>query len=241
VTDDEVVETLRRFRDGRGRRDVSIPVAGGEIHGDLVVPRGAKAVVVCAHGGGRASPRNRLVAEALHRRTIATLLFDLLTEEESATEDHGRLRFDIGLLSERLAAAAAIVGSRDDTSRLPVGFFGAGAGAACALEAAARMGRRVGAIVSRGGRPDLARDALARITAPTLLIVGGEDQAVIGFNQFAYSRLGSRLKRLEIVPGATHLFEEPGALERAAESAARWFEAHLVRHAGAVAAPSASE
>jgi predicted phosphoribosyltransferase/predicted alpha/beta-hydrolase family hydrolase len=235
VLDTDVVEILRGFREGRLRREAAIPAGLDEIRGDLVVPPHAKAIVVFAHGSGssRRSPRNRFVAEALHRRGIATLLVDLLTPEEDA--GRRECRFDIELLTRRLLAATQWLRGRTATARLPMGYFGASTGAACALEAAAQLGDEVGAVVSRGGRPDLALEALPHVFAPTLLVVGGEDQAVIGLNQLAYARLATHVKRLEIVPGATHLFEEPGALERVAESAARWFEAHLVRRVRAVA------
>lgn len=238
VLDADVVGILRGFRESRSRREVAIPADGDEIRGDLVVPPHAKAIVVFAHGSGssRRSPRNRFVAETLQGHGMATLLLDLLTEAE---ERRGRERvFDVELLTRRLLAATRWLRGRAETARLPVGYFGASTGAACALDAAARLGDAIGAVVSRGGRPDLALDALPHVLAPTLLLVGGEDQAVIGLNQLAYARIATHVKRLEIVPGATHLFEEPGALEHVAESAARWFDAHLARR-GATAARTA--
>ena len=202
---------------------------GTVIDGDLVIPDGAGAIVVFAHGSGssRHSVRNRMVAGRLHERGLATLLMDLLTEREEAVDTTTRhLRFDIGLLAGRLAAAADWLGRQRDTRRLPIGYFGASTGAAAALVAAARRPDRIAAVVSRGGRPDLAGDDLTAVKAPTLLIVGGHDHAVIRLNQDAYDKL--RVERqIEIVPGATHLFEEPGALEQVARLAGDWFQTHL--------------
>jgi putative phosphoribosyl transferase len=193
--------------------------------GVLRVPAKAFGLVIFAHGSGssRLSPRNNAVAEMLASQGIATLLLDLLTADEEADR---RNVFDVPLLAERLGDAIEWAGSQAALSTLPIGLFGASTGAAAALVAAARFGDRVGAVVSRGGRPDLAGDALERVGAPTLLIVGGDDDAVIELNEAALARLGSR-KRLEIVPGATHLFSEPGALEAVARHAAAWFRAHL--------------
>ncbi len=231
VSDDEVVATLRAFHErraaGEGSRiDVQIPAARRiSLEGELVVPPGAAGLVLFAHGSGssRRSPRNTFVAERLRRRGLATLLMDLLTEEEDLVRER---RFDIDLLTERLEGATRWVAKRGDVGRLPLGYFGASTGAACALRAAADLPDRVGAVVSRGGRPDLAMAALDRVRAPTLLIVGGADDVVIDLNRTALARLTCE-KKLEIVPRATHLFEEPGALERVAELAAAWFEAHL--------------
>ncbi len=201
-------------------REVRIPPIG--LPGDLQIPDAATSVVAFAHGSGssRLSPRNRAVAEALNRRGIATLLFDLLTVEEEA--DRANV-FDIPLLAGRLVDAVRWL---DREVGLPLGLFGASTGAAAALVAAAELGDRVGAVVSRGGRPDLAGDALDRIRTPTLLIVGGADTVVIELNQLALARLAGP-KALEIVPGASHLFPEPGALEAVIEHAAHWFDRHL--------------
>ncbi|AXB41356.1 dienelactone hydrolase family protein [Amycolatopsis albispora] len=206
---------------------VVVGPAGVELAGDLVVPEGASGVVVFAHGSGssRHSRRNRAVAEVLQDNGFATLLLDLLTErEERADRRTGELRFDIPVLAERLAAAVEQVGERDAVRGLPVGLFGASTGAAAALVAAARLDA-VRAVVSRGGRPDLAGGALAEVRAPTLLIVGGLDLPVLDLNQAAAAQLGARV---EIVPGATHLFEEPGALDEVSRLASNWFGAHLV-------------
>ncbi len=205
-------------------REILIPPLG--LGGTLNLPDGADALVVFAHGSGssRFSPRNRAVAEALNRRGIATLLFDLLAPAE---EGDRRNVFDIPLLADRLALVVRWVEGEDDLAGLPLGLFGASTGAAAALVAAARLGNRIGAVVSRGGRPDLAGDALEQVTVPTLLIVGGADYGVIELNEDAFARLAGP-KELEIVPGATHLFEEPGALEAVMKVGARWFERWLV-------------
>jgi putative phosphoribosyl transferase len=205
--------------------------AGVTLSGSLVVPDGAVGLVVFAHGSGssRFSPRNRAVAEFLNRAGLATLLFDLLTAEENAVDLGTRqFRFDIGLLAERLVGAIDWLGRYDATSGLSIGLFGASTGAAAALLAAADRPGTVAAVVSRGGRPDLAEERLADVRAPTLLIVGGEDVPVIELNRWAAEQLKS-VHRLEIVPGATHLFEEPGALERVAELARDWFRKYLRR------------
>ena len=184
-------------------------------------------MVIFAHGSGssRFSPRNAQVAEALNRRGIATLLFDLLLPEEE--ENDRKNVFDIELLGRRLIHTVRWIVDEPDVGRLPIGLFGASTGAAAALVAAGTLGNRIGAVVSRGGRPDLAGDILPRVKAPTLLIVGGGDSRVIELNQLALELLGGE-KSIEIVPGATHLFPEPGALEAVIEFAARWFERHLV-------------
>jgi pimeloyl-ACP methyl ester carboxylesterase len=204
--------------------------------GDLTVPDRARGVVLFAHGSGssRHSPRNRCVAAALNEAGLATLLLDLLTADEEAIDAYsGHYRFDIGLLAGRLVGAADWLGREPGTARLPVGCFGASTGAAAALIAAAERPGRVRAVVSRGGRPDLAGDALARVRAPTLLIVGSHDEPVLRRNQEAYQRLALAEKQLVIVPGATHLFEEPGALEEVARLAAAWFTRHLTVGEGA--------
>ena len=205
------------------RRDVAVAPRG--LPGTLRLPADAAGLVVFAHGSGssRHSPRNNAVAESFATRRIATLLFDLLTEDEEADR---RNVFDIALLAGRLVEAIDWVDRQTDVAGLPVGLFGASTGAAAALVAAARLGDRVGAIVSRGGRPDLAAEALERVTAPTLLIVGGADHGVIELNEQALARL-SAPKALEIVPGATHLFSEPGALDAVVDLAAGWFAEHL--------------
>jgi len=202
--------------------------------GTLTVPASAAGLVLFAHGSGssRHSPRNRRVAETMQRAGLATLLFDLLTKAEERDEEFtGHLRFDIGLLASRLRLATAWAGRDERTAALRVGYFGASTGAAAALVAAADEEADVGAVVSRGGRPDLAGDALPRVQAPTLLIVGGADEGVVPLNEEALARLRCT-KRLEIVPGATHLFEEPGALDRVADLAARWFVEHLPDRGG---------
>ena len=202
--------------------EVAIPVGTVRLEGSLAWPAGAKGIVLFAHGSGssRHSPRNRYVADVLQEGGFATLLFDLLTTAED--RDYAT-RFDIPLLTSRLLAGTAWVDRQPTAAGLPLGYFGASTGAAAALAAAAEAGSRVGAVVSRGGRPDRAGGAaLARVTAPTLLIVGGEDTVVIGLNRDAFARLACE-KSLTIVPGATHLFEEPGTLEQVATHAARWF------------------
>jgi putative phosphoribosyl transferase len=195
------------------------------LDGDLATPAAAQGVVLFAHGSGsgRHSPRNRQVASALGRAGFATLLLDLLTlEEEAADRASGRFRFDVELLAGRLLAAADWLAADQWTAGLPVGLFGASTGAGAALLAAAERPQAVAAVVSRGGRPDLAGAALGRVTAPTLLIVGALDPQVLELNRAALGQLGSEAS-LEIVPGASHLFEEPGTLERVAELAVGWF------------------
>jgi dienelactone hydrolase len=216
-------------------RLVRVPAGPVTVEGNLGVPDGARGVVLFAHGSGsgRHSSRNRYVARALRDAGLGTLLIDLLTAEEEAVDRHtAHLRFDIGLLAERLVGATDWLASQPETANLAVGYFGASTGAAAALVAAAER-PAVAAVVSRGGRPDLAGDALPRVRAPTLLIVGGADVPVIGLNRQALDRLGSADKQLVIVPGAGHLFEEPGALEEVARLAAEWFARHLRRPAAA--------
>jgi dienelactone hydrolase len=196
----------------------------------LVLPADARGIVMFAHGSGssRFSPRNRYVARRLNEAGLATLLADLLTTEEEMLDAQGALlRFDIGLLAGRLIGATDWLRERLDTRHLPVGYFGASTGAAAALVAAAARADAVRAIVSRGGRPDLAGSALALVRAPTLLIVGGNDPDVLELNRRALAELRVE-KRLEIVPGASHLFEEPGALEEVSRLAREWFERHLI-------------
>ncbi len=206
-------------------RLVHVPADGVTLEGALVIPGGAKGVVLFAHGSGssRHSPRNNYVARVLQAGALGTLLIDLLTEQEDATYE---TRFDIDLLARRLTATTEWLGEQPATQHLDMGYFGASTGAAAALRAAADVGSRIKAIVSRGGRPDMAESALDRVQAPTLLIVGGRDDVVIELNQRAFERLRG-VKELVIVPGATHLFEEPGALEEVARLAARWFGRYL--------------
>jgi putative phosphoribosyl transferase len=202
-------------------RTVEIPAPPVRLTGDLGIPPGPEGLVIFAHGSGssRLSARNRQVAAALNERGLATLLFDLLTLDEAAERANV---FDVELLSERLLAATRWAMADPGTARLPVGCFGASTGAAAALCAAAELGDDVRAVVSRGGRPDMAGECLGRVTAPTLLIVGGADRQVLALNEQAAGLLRCP-HEVEIVPGATHLFEEPGALERVAELAAAWF------------------
>ncbi len=209
--------------------DVAIPVRDVELRGELIVPSGAKGLVIFAHGSGssRHSPRNQFVARVLREANLGTLLFDLLTTEEEQAEYFTRhLRFNIPFLAERLVAVTRWSLERVDGSRLRVGYFGASTGAAAALVAAAELGQTIGAVVSRGGRPDLAGTALARVTAPTLLIVGAFDTTVIPLNQSAYDQLHCE-KALKLVQGASHLFEERGTLEVAARFATKWLAQHL--------------
>jgi pimeloyl-ACP methyl ester carboxylesterase len=197
--------------------------------GDLCIPPGASGVVVFAHGSGssRHSPRNRYVAQELQHAGLATLLLDLLTEAEEQRDIHTRqYRFDIELLAERLVASSEWLAQQPPTRPLEQAYFGASTGAAAALVAAARLPERIRAVVSRGGRPDLAGDALEKVRAPTLLLVGGWDEEVLQLNQQAFERLSCE-KRLVVVPGATHLFEEPGKLEEVARLARDWFVKHL--------------
>jgi putative phosphoribosyl transferase len=212
------------------RIEVADVVAGrGEIVGDLRLPSEARGLVVFAHGSGssRHSPRNRMVAVSLNDAGFATLLFDLLTPAEERVDDRTReYRFDIPLLAERLLAAGDAAAGRPDTAELPVGTFGASTGAAAALVAAASRPGEVRAVVSRGGRPDLAGDALPEVRAATLLIVGSHDPQVIELNHEAAARMTCE-REIAIVPGATHLFEEPGTLEDVARLALDWFDRHL--------------
>lgn len=205
--------------------DVTIPVDSQSVEANLVVPPDPVGVVVFAHGSGssRHSPRNRSVAAALQRAGIATLLLDLLTMEEE--QDRSNV-FDVELLGERLLVAIGWLADQPGLERLPVGLFGASTGAAAALQAAAVSEREIVAVVSRGGRPDLAGEALAKVTTPTLLIVGGRDEMVLDLNEQARARL-SGPSRLDVVRGATHLFQEPGALEQVSELAAAWFVEHF--------------
>jgi len=209
--------------------EVQIQAGGAVLCGNLTIPENAAALVLFAHGSGssRHSPRNQFVARTLKDAGLATLLFDLLTPEEEAIDMHTReLRFNIGLLAERLVDATRWAKQQDRTRDLRLGYFGSSTGAGAALVAAAEIPKDVGAVVSRGGRPDLACDALPKVQAPTLLIVGGNDDIVIELNEMARDQMRCEVK-LEIVPGATHLFEEPGALEKVARLASEWFVKHL--------------
>jgi dienelactone hydrolase len=220
---------------------VRIPCGPLLLDADLTLPEGATGIVVFAHGSGsgRHSPRNRQVARALNDAGLATLLLDLLTLEEEEVDARTRhLRFDIPLLAKRLVAAIDWATQRPETRHLAIGCFGASTGAAAALEGAAMRPDVVRAVVSRGGRPDLAGNLLHRVTAPTLLIVGGYDVEVLDLNRKAYEDLAG-VKELQVVPGATHLFEEPGTLEQVARLAAEWFDHHLTRPAAAGRRPDA--
>lgn len=212
-------------------REVVLDLPDASLPGDLTVPPQARGLIVFVHGSGssRKSTRNRYVATTLVERGFATLLFDLLTEVEDADYD---TRFDIPLLTQRLLDTTAWVHQQTQLTELPLGYFGASTGAAAALAAAALPETGVAAVVSRGGRPDLAMDSLPRVTAPTLLIIGGADDVVIGLNRKAYAELQCP-KQLAIVAGATHLFEEPGTLDEVAVLAGEWFEKHCARAAAA--------
>jgi pimeloyl-ACP methyl ester carboxylesterase len=218
-------------------QELTIDAAGTRLAGDAGLVPGATGLVVFAHGSGssRHSPRNQYVAAILRDHGLSTLLFDLLTTREEAIDDRtGELRFNIPFLAARLSAVADWLDTQDWAAGLNVGYFGASTGAAAALIAAAQRPERVKAVVSRGGRPDLAMEALPKVRAATLLIVGSRDTPVIGMNEQAFERLGQP-KQLEIVPGATHLFEEPGTLEKVAALAAAWFSRYLGSAPGASA------
>jgi putative phosphoribosyl transferase len=208
---------------------VCLPVEDIILEGQLAVPQNSRAVVIFAHGSGssRHSPRNRSVAKHLNEARLATLLFDLLTEQEQARDQaSGQSRFDIALLAHRLSEVVDSVSKGSETAGMKIGLFGASTGAAAAVITAAQRPNEVAAVVSRGGRPDLAWELLPQVAVPTLLIVGELDHAVIEFNQRAYAQLETE-KRLDIVTGATHLFEEPGPLEAVTDLAMRWFALHL--------------
>ena len=213
-------------------REITIDAGKVRLNGTLALPAGAAGLVLFAHGSGssRHSPRNRYVAQVLQAGGIGTLLFDLLTNEEEAVDQYSaELRFDIGLLAERLVGATQWVRNQAELRGLKLGYFGASTGAAAALVAAAQLPKEISAVVSRGGRPDLAEDALDAVRAPTLLIVGGDDEPVIGMNRQAMARLLHAEKEIVIIPGATHLFEEPGTLEKVAHLAAEWFSKHFLQ------------
>jgi len=209
--------------------EVQIPAGRAVLSGNLTIPENAMALVLFAHGSGssRHSPRNQFVARTLNRAGLGTLLFDLLTPEEEALDIYTREhRFNISLLAERLVHATKWAWQQEETRDLRIGYFGSSTGGAAALVAAAELPQNVGAVVARGGRPDLAGDALPKVQAPTLLIVGGNDDIVIELNEMARDQMRCEVK-LEIIPGATHLFEEPGALEQVAKLASDWFSLHL--------------
>jgi putative phosphoribosyl transferase len=227
------------FRYDRKEPETAVEIATGDviIRGDLHIPGNPRGAVLFAHGSGssRISPRNRFVARALEQAGMATLLLDLLTEEEEARDRGGaELRFDIEMLTGRLNDAIAWLAHHRELQGVRIGIFGASTGAAAGLAAAAANGA-IATVVSRGGRPDLAGHALEQVHVPVLLIVGGEDGSVVNVNRRAMARLGGE-KRLEIIAGATHLFEEPGALDRVAQLARHWFEHFLGRAAAAARA-----
>ncbi len=218
---------MERVKMGRKSSERLVHISAGSVslEGALVIPAEAAGVVLFAHGSGssRHSPRNKYVAGVLNTAGLGTLLIDLLTRAEDSVYE---TRFDIALLTHRLEASTEWLVEQPEAEDLGIGYFGASTGAAAALQAAAVLGPVIGAVVSRGGRPDLALSVLDRVAAPTLLIVGGRDEIVIDLNQQAYERLRA-VKQLVIVPGATHLFEEPGTLQKVAELASEWFKRHL--------------
>jgi dienelactone hydrolase len=232
------MHTTRSPRTATWTKDIRIPAGDVRLEGELSLSPGARGVVLFAHGSGsgRHSPRNQLVARSLQASGIGTLLFDLLTAQEEQVDLRTRhLRFDIDLLAQRLVHAihwldtsAQWIQDETGVTELRPGFFGASTGGGAALVAAAELGARIGAVVSRGGRPDLAGPALPKVEAPTLLIVGELDDAVIRLNEDAYAQLRCE-KALKIVPGATHLFEEPGTLDLVAQLASDWFVRYLPR------------
>jgi len=209
--------------------EVQIQAGRAVLSGSLTIPENAIALVLFAHGSGssRHSPRNQFVAHTINDAGLGTLLFDLLSQDEEATDTWtGEHRFNIGLLAQRLVHATKWAKQQEETRDLRIGYFGSSTGAAAALVAATELQQDIGAVVSRGGRPDLAGDALPRVEAPTLLIVGGNDDIVIELNEMARDQMKCEVK-LEIVPGASHLFEEPGALEKVAKLASDWFVSHI--------------
>ena len=243
VEDDEVITLLQRAEQlSSARRQISqsgspeinsevcIDLGTLQLEGDLSVPANALGLVLFAHGSGssRHSPRNQYVAKVLQSNGVATLLFDLLTHEEEVIDQRtSRLRFDIGFLAQRLVGATRWAHGQAATQNLPIGYFGASTGGAAALVAAAQLPELITTVVSRGGRPDLAEDSLRGVRASVLLLVGGEDRLVIALNRQALQKLHCETKQLVVVPGATHLFEEPGALEKVASAAADWFVRYL--------------
>jgi putative phosphoribosyl transferase len=234
TSDQEVIHLLQtaqinyKLNFPHNESSVSIPIGESQIEGDLIIPQHAKTVVLFAHGSGssRFSPRNRFVAEFLRKNGLATLLMDLLTlQEEEIDRETRELRFDIDLLAQRLMETTNWLAAHNQTKHLKIGYFGSSTGAAAALIAAAQKGSLITSVVSRGGRPDLAEQYLSRVQSPTLLIVGGDDTEVIKLNHQAYDLLNCE-KKLEIIPQASHLFEEAGALEKVAELASSWFLQH---------------
>jgi putative phosphoribosyl transferase len=226
ITNNNGGNEVFQMKENKSReRLVHIPESNVVLEGALEIPEGAAGIVLFAHGSGssRHSPRNNYVAKVLREHGLGTLLLDLLTTEEDMDYE---MRFNIDLLSKRLFAATEWLLKQDETKGLAIGYFGASTGAAAAIQTAAAMGDKVSAVVSRGGRPDLAWQYLDSIKAPVLLIVGGDDDVVIGLNEKAYREINS-VKQMEIVPGATHLFEEPGTLETVAELAAKWLTKYL--------------
>lgn len=222
-------ETHRPHSETEAGKILKIQAGDVSLEGSLAIPQGARGLVVFAHGSGssRFSPRNRYVAEVLRRSGLGTLLFDLLTQHEEAIDAlTAQLRFDIGLLARRIIDTTDWLSQQDETRSLQIGYFGASTGGGAALVAAAERPKLVKAVVSRGGRPDLAGEALEKVKAPTLLVVGGEDDVVIQLNREALAKLPCE-KALKLIPGATHLFEEPGTLEAVARLAADWFLKHL--------------
>ena len=207
--------------------DLDIPLASVTLKGDLIVPENATGIVIFSHGSGssRFSSRNKMVAELIQQHHIGTFLFDLLTEEEDEINEN---RFNIDLLSDRLIATTQWLMEQESTKELPIGYFGASTGAASALRAAAHFKQKIKAVVSRGGRPDLAISDLPQVTAPTLLIVGSLDTPVISMNKMAYDTLEAP-KEMKIVEAATHLFEEPGKLQEVADLAIDWYKKHLTK------------
>ncbi len=220
----------KEFNTGKVNSEIHIPIGSIYLDGNLEIPEGAKGIVVFVHGSGssRHSPRNRYVAEELQKRGLGTLLFDLLTAEEERIDMITReFRFNIDLLAKRLSDVTAWLLKTEGIKELNIGYFGASTGAAAALIAAGEYPDQVKAVVSRGGRPDLAENTLMYVKSPTLFIVGERDTQVIKLNQWAFEKLSAKDKELKIVPGATHLFEEPGTLEEAARLAGEWFTKYL--------------
>lgn len=220
---------MKRRSDIEEEHAVKVSVDKVVLEGNLIVPEGAQGIVLFAHGSGsgRQSPRNRHVAQVLRKAGLGTLLIDLLTAEEEVVDMQTmHLRFDIGLLAERLVGATRWLMQNPSTKNFRIGYFGASTGAAAALVAAAELPNNIGAVVSRGGRPDLAMPVLPRVKAPTLLMVGGDDYPVIDMNEEALKQLKCE-KKLLVIPGATHLFEEPGKLDEVARHAANWFKRYI--------------
>jgi pimeloyl-ACP methyl ester carboxylesterase len=220
----------KEFNTGKVNSEIRIPIGSIYLDGNLEIPEGAKGIVVFVHGSGssRHSPRNRYVAEELQKRGLGTLLFDLLTAEEERIDMITReFRFNIDLLAKRLSDVTAWLLKTEEIKELNIGYFGASTGAAAALIATGEYPDQVKAVVSRGGRPDLAENTLMYVKSPTLFIVGERDTQVIKLNQWAFEKLSAKDKELKIVPGATHLFEEPGTLEEAARLAGEWFTKYL--------------